>query len=166
MVTLLLGFVGVHEPVRNVFAHMHCPCLLVPLQVGFYVNSWLTFMAVYLNMYALLVYAWAEATEIQAEDVQQIYNVQQVGGCVQAKCVQQIYDVQQLGGCAGQVHALDLQCAAGRWVCRPSSCIRSTMRSKWAGVQAKFLQRIYNALQVGRCAGRVFSGEVQCAAGG
>jgi len=52
-----------------------------PLQVGFYVNSWLTFMAVYLNLYALLVYSWAEATEIQAEDVQQIYNVQQVGAC-------------------------------------------------------------------------------------
>uniref|UniRef100_A0A6S8NKA7 1,3-beta-glucan synthase n=1 Tax=Dunaliella tertiolecta TaxID=3047 RepID=A0A6S8NKA7_DUNTE len=46
--------------------------------VGFYVNSWLTFMAVYLNLYALLVYSWAQATEIQAEDVQQIYNVQQV----------------------------------------------------------------------------------------
>ena len=37
-------------------------------------------IAVYLNLYALLLYAWAEATEIQAEEVQTIYNVQQVGG--------------------------------------------------------------------------------------
>jgi hypothetical protein len=52
------------------------------VQVGFYVNSWLTFMAVYLNLYALLIYSWAQATEIQAEDVQQIYNVQQVCVCM------------------------------------------------------------------------------------
>eukprot|EP00983_Pelagomonas_calceolata_P109344 1159548-Pelagomonas_calceolata.AAC.14 len=41
-------------------------------------------MAVYLNLYALLVYSWAQATEIQAEDVQQIYNVQQVRVCARA----------------------------------------------------------------------------------
>ncbi|KAJ9526929.1 hypothetical protein QJQ45_025369 [Haematococcus lacustris] len=48
------------------------------LQVGFYVNSWFTFLAVYLNTYALLLFAWARATEIQAGALQNVYNVQQV----------------------------------------------------------------------------------------
>jgi 1,3-beta-glucan synthase len=46
--------------------------------VGFYINSWFTYLAVYLNVYALLLFAWAQATEIQADSVQRVYNVQQV----------------------------------------------------------------------------------------
>jgi 1,3-beta-glucan synthase len=46
--------------------------------VGFYINSWFTFLAVYLNVYALLLFAWAQATEIQAGGIQRVYNVQQV----------------------------------------------------------------------------------------
>lgn len=45
--------------------------------IGFYMNSWVTYMAVYFNMYALLLFAWAEATEL-GEDGARVYNVQQV----------------------------------------------------------------------------------------
>ncbi|KAG1659988.1 hypothetical protein FOA52_009662 [Chlamydomonas sp. UWO 241] len=45
--------------------------------IGFYMNSWVTYMAVYFNIYALLLFAWAEATEI-GPDGQRVYNVQQV----------------------------------------------------------------------------------------
>ncbi len=48
--------------------------------VGFYINSWFTYLAVYLNVYALLLFAWAQATEIQADSVERVYNVQQVRG--------------------------------------------------------------------------------------
>jgi hypothetical protein len=42
-------------------------------------RSWLTYLAVYFNVYALLLFAWAEATEVQgAEDLERVYNVQQV----------------------------------------------------------------------------------------
>lgn len=46
--------------------------------VGHYINSLFTYIAVYLNVYALLLFAWAQATEIQADSVTRVYNVQQV----------------------------------------------------------------------------------------
>jgi 1,3-beta-glucan synthase len=45
--------------------------------VGFYINSWLTYCAVYFNIYAVLLFAWTEATVIGPEGTR-IYNVQQV----------------------------------------------------------------------------------------
>lgn len=45
--------------------------------VGFYINSWLTYCGVYFNIYALLLFAWANATEV-GSDGQKVYNVQQV----------------------------------------------------------------------------------------
>lgn len=45
--------------------------------VGFYINSWLTYCAVYFNIYALLLFAWANATEVGSNG-QKVYNVQQV----------------------------------------------------------------------------------------
>ena len=44
---------------------------------GFYINSWLTYCAVYFNIYAVLLFAWAQATVI-GSDGQKLYNVQQV----------------------------------------------------------------------------------------
>ncbi|KAL6745812.1 1,3-beta-glucan synthase component-domain-containing protein [Haematococcus lacustris] len=58
--------------------------------VGFYVNSWFTFLAVYLNTYALLLFAWARATEIQAGALQNVYNVQQVRHAVRQSFVLQL----------------------------------------------------------------------------
>ena len=44
---------------------------------GFYVNSWVTYLAVYFNIYAVLLFAWAEATVVGSNG-QKVYNVQQV----------------------------------------------------------------------------------------
>ena len=48
--------------------------------VGFYVNSLFTSIAIYWNVYTLLLFAWAESTEIQAGSVTRIYNTQNVRG--------------------------------------------------------------------------------------
>ncbi len=48
--------------------------------IGFYINSWFTTQAAFWNIYALLVFNMAQASEMN-EMLKRIYNVQQVGGC-------------------------------------------------------------------------------------